>query len=240
MKYQLPLTLLVLGSVVAATGCSHPTPGPDKTAIGGMLGAGWGAGAGAIVGHQIGFTGEGVAIGSAIGLVQGALAGFSADSLEGAQVEYEQRLQELHAQNDANRLQIQSLQYALDRSQDLETLASLYQVYFDDNQTNFRAGSADQLAHLANAIKQLRTPFTVHVVGHADDSGASDYNKRLSEARARSVQDFLAAQGISMDQIAVNSRGSNLPVASNMTPEGRQLNRRVDIFVTKRQYAASR
>lgn len=66
------------------------------------------------------------------------------------------------------------------------------------------------------------------VVGHTDGQGTEDYNKTLSEKRARAVEKELATRlpGVTF---AVEGRGWHEPVASNKTEEGRALNRRVTI-----------
>ena len=71
------------------------------------------------------------------------------------------------------------------------------------------------------------------VVGHADDSGNPEYNQQLSEARAREVAGYLMSRGISKDRITQKAMGSSNPIASNASQTGRQLNRRVDVYVGK-------
>ena len=66
-------------AVLFISGCSNPQPGPDKTAAGAVLGAGWGAGAGAVIGNQVNYGGEGAAIGAGFGFVQGGLEGAGYD-----------------------------------------------------------------------------------------------------------------------------------------------------------------
>ena len=63
--------------------------------------------------------------------------------------------------------------------------------------------------------------------GHTDSIGTDAYNMGLSERRASSVADFLAAEGVT--GINIVGHGESDPVASNDTEEGRAMNRRVDI-----------
>jgi len=84
---------------------------------------------------------------------------------------------------------------------------------------------------IADAIKTNPAAAVVHVIGHTDDSGNIEHNKELALARAREVTSYLGGRGISMDQIKVSSYGAERPIATNATPQGRQLNRRVDIFI---------
>jgi len=72
----------------------------------------------------------------------------------------------------------------------------------------------------------------IDVVGHTDSTGASAYNQRLSEARATSVLEFLAAEGVKRERMVAVGRGESQPVASNATVQGRAANRRVEIVIT--------
>jgi len=60
----------------------------------------------------------------------------------------------------------------------------------------------------------------------------SDANLRLSEQRADTVRNYLVDQGVTGTRIASIGYGETRPKATNDTPEGRQLNRRVEIHVT--------
>ena len=68
------------------------------------------------------------------------------------------------------------------------------------------------------------------VVGHTDSTGDAGYNQSLSEQRAAAVQAFLKAAYPNVN-ITSSGLGEETPVATNSTPEGRQLNRRVEIEV---------
>lgn len=227
MKRVLLPLLLILAS------CSNPQPGPDKTATGTVLGAGWGAGAGAIIGHQLSYAGEGAAIGAGFGLVNGAMNGFGFDSIENVQLEHEKQLASLKLQNQHNGEQLAGLQRKLDDAIASDAHVGISHLYFDPDSSNLRAGSMSNLEAIANNLLARVQGYNVHVVGHADDSGTPDYNQRLSEARARTVSAYLAQKGVALDQMKVQSKGSQQPLASNSTETGRQLNRRVDIYLSK-------
>jgi outer membrane protein OmpA-like peptidoglycan-associated protein len=78
---------------------------------------------------------------------------------------------------------------------------------------------------------EITDAYMVVIVGHTDSSGDPKYNMWLSRERARSVADYLISTGINEDQVRIIGRGSNEPIASNDTREGRMQNRRVDILV---------
>ncbi|HIQ40433.1 MAG TPA: OmpA family protein [Sulfurivirga caldicuralii] len=69
--------------------------------------------------------------------------------------------------------------------------------------------------------------------GHTDNVGSEAYNKTLSERRAQAVKNYLVSQGITADRIEIVGYGESQPIADNSTPEGRQLNRRVEIKLIK-------
>ncbi len=71
----------------------------------------------------------------------------------------------------------------------------------------------------------------VQIIGHTDSDGEASYNLRLSERRANAVADILQANGVSYARITTVGQGENNPIASNLTPEGKAQNRRVEIVV---------
>jgi outer membrane protein OmpA-like peptidoglycan-associated protein len=219
-------TLLFLSACAA-------TPGPDKTIGGAVLGAAWGAGAGAVIGNQLpgSPTGEGAAIGSGFGLVSGAAAGLGYDTIEDSQIEQENELEALRAQNSMNADQLDKIQSKLDYSRNGSNTGAAYTIYFDTDATSMRSGSISQLETIADAIKINPYAHSISITGHSDDSGTPEHNLQVAEARARSVAASLETRGIATDQVKVVSAGSTKPVATNTTPEGRQLNRRVEIVV---------
>jgi outer membrane protein OmpA-like peptidoglycan-associated protein len=72
---------------------------------------------------------------------------------------------------------------------------------------------------------------TVDVIGHTDNTGSADYNQDLSARRASAVAGVLLEQGVDPARVRSFGRGENEPVATNLTPEGRQQNRRVEIII---------
>jgi OOP family OmpA-OmpF porin len=67
--------------------------------------------------------------------------------------------------------------------------------------------------------------------GHTDSSGSAAYNQQLSERRAKAVRDYFVSKGIPGSQIETLGYGEEMPRVSNITPEGRAINRRVDIRI---------
>ena len=69
------------------------------------------------------------------------------------------------------------------------------------------------------------------VGGHADSTGSVNFNQTLSANRALSVANYLQSQGVQSNRLMSRGYGSELPVAGNDTPAGRQMNRRVELDI---------
>ncbi len=72
---------------------------------------------------------------------------------------------------------------------------------------------------------------TAQVIGHTDSDGDAGYNLDLSQRRAQSVANVLIGEGVPGSRIQVIGRGEDQPIASNLTPEGKAQNRRVEIVI---------
>jgi outer membrane protein OmpA-like peptidoglycan-associated protein len=111
-------------------------------------------------------------------------------------------------------------------------IINMSEVLFDTAQYSLRPLARERLAKVAGII--LGHPgLTLAVEGHTDSVGGDVYNQTLSEERAGSVRDFLIQQGMSEESSApAKGFGETMPVASNDTAAGRQLNRRVELIVS--------
>ena len=72
---------------------------------------------------------------------------------------------------------------------------------------------------------------SVTVVGHTDNTGSAAYNQDLSLRRANAVTGVLTSAGVEPFRIRAFGAGEDSPIASNLSPEGRAQNRRVDITI---------
>ncbi|MBD8634708.1 OmpA family protein [Stenotrophomonas sp. CFBP 13725] len=107
-------------------------------------------------------------------------------------------------------------------------------VLFDFDKSNIRPDAASLLDTLAGALKDVKSTG-MQVRGHTDSKGADADNQQLSERRAASVVAALRERGTAQ-QADAKGYGETEPVAPNEiegkdNPGGRQLNRRVEIFV---------
>jgi outer membrane protein OmpA-like peptidoglycan-associated protein len=78
---------------------------------------------------------------------------------------------------------------------------------------------------------QDNTEIKVEISCHTDNTGSAVANTRLSEARAKSVVQYLTSHGIDPQKLVYKGYGLAQPIASNKTAAGRQMNRRVEFKI---------
>jgi len=110
-------------------------------------------------------------------------------------------------------------------------------VLFDFDRWNIKPVAEEDLQKVALIIRE-KVKGKVTIDGHTDSKGSHNYNQELSERRARSVKDWLVDHGgIPTDFMDARGFGETQPVAPNShsngsdNPEGRALNRRVQIVI---------
>jgi OmpA-OmpF porin, OOP family len=107
-------------------------------------------------------------------------------------------------------------------------------------QVHFATGKATILADSYNLLQQVADVVIksgvkkIRVEGHTDNRGDKAANQALSEARARSVAEYLVSQGFEPGRIESQGYGDSRPVAPNLTARGRELNRRVEFIVVEK------
>jgi len=88
------------------------------------------------------------------------------------------------------------------------------------------------LSKVQRAIGEFQDASVV-IEGHTDSVGSKESNDILSKKRANAVKDYLIAnKTIAASKVVARGYGSEKPLASNATPEGRAANRRIDVIVT--------
>jgi phosphate transport system substrate-binding protein len=88
--------------------------------------------------------------------------------------------------------------------------------------------SGDDVARLRTFIReQARNGYRIMFVGHTDNVGSADANRRLLISRARGIANQVLGPH---NNAIVLGYGSDYPIASNDTEDGKQLNRRVDVW----------
>jgi len=177
-------------------------------------GAGIGAAVGLLTGIIIGGDRKRLLLASGIGALTGGLVGNYMD------------------REDAKlRAQLQGTGVSVTRVGDQIILNMPGNVTFATNSHNISADFFDVLNSVALVLNEFDQTY-VDVIGHTDSTGSLEHNQRLSERRADSVARYLKSQQVLPERILTRGMGPNSPVASNDTPEGRSLNRRVEIILT--------
>jgi outer membrane protein OmpA-like peptidoglycan-associated protein len=110
----------------------------------------------------------------------------------------------------------------------------LADALFDFDKSDLRPDAEETLKAALPALAKA-TGRVSRVEGHTDGKGSNAYNKPLSEARAVTIRNWLAAGGAIPAATPTKGLGKRFPIAPNTTPDGRddpagrQKNRRVDI-----------
>lgn len=208
----------ILGGALLVSGCTDPArlgPGdasdPNQNQRqGAFFGAVLGAGVGAIASSD---KAKGALVGAAAGAIAGGAIGGMLDR-QAAELREELANDDITVVNTGESLIVslpQDITFAVDSS-------------------DVRPDLQGELGKVANHL--LKYPDSmVQVVGHTDNTGSAEYNRGLSLRRANSVADILQMGGVTYDRLEVMGEGDTLPVATNLTEEGRAQNRRVEIIV---------
>lgn len=111
-----------------------------------------------------------------------------------------------------------------------ETKVILKNLFFEVAMADILPASEPTLEELYQFLLN-NTKVNIQIVGHTDNSGNANYNQRLSQNRAKAVQDALIKKGIDASRLSWLGKGANEPIATNVTEEGRAKNRRVEIVI---------
>jgi OOP family OmpA-OmpF porin len=105
-------------------------------------------------------------------------------------------------------------------------------VFYEYNKARILPKSFQLLKDVATVMKD-RPTMEVRIEGHTDSTGSRNHNKRLSAQRADSVRQFLMKEGVDSSRMVSVGYGPDQPLSSNRTETGREMNRRVEFFITK-------
>jgi outer membrane protein OmpA-like peptidoglycan-associated protein len=203
----------------------------SNTTKGGIIGGTSGTALGALVGNLVGgshkgtSTAIGAAVGAAVGTTAGVLIGkkmdkakAAAEAIEGAEVE---------SVTDNNGLQ--AVKVTFDSG-----------ILFSSGNSTLSSDAKASLSKFANNVLKQNTDMDVAIYGYTDNTGwknstaeqSTQKNLNLSQERAQSVSTYLLSCGVGSSQVKnVEGQGEANPVASNDTAEGREQNRRVEVYL---------
>ena len=210
----------LLSATLVFSGCGNM----NNTTKGGLIGGGGGAALGAIIGGIAGH-GKGAAIGAAVGTGAGVLIGKKMDkaAAEAAQIQGAQ----VEQVTDNNGLQ--AVKVTFDSG-----------ILFNTGNASLSPQAKSALSKFANNVLNQNRGMDVSIYGYTDNQGwrnstaeqSIQKNLNLSQERAQSVASYLLSCGASTSQIkSVEGLGQADPIANNDTAEGRQQNRRVEVYM---------
>ena len=211
---QKKLLAISLALVVGLGACTTDPYTGEKEASKTAMGAGIGAAAGGLIGAATGGSRSAILLGVGIGALAGGGVGYYMDR-----------------QEDKLRAQLQNTGVSVTRNGDNIILNMPGNVTFATDSSNVSANFYPVLDSVALVINEFEKTY-IDINGHTDSTGAESYNQTLSEARASSVARYLESQKVVPQRIVTRGMGESQPIADNDTPEGRALNRRVEIILT--------
>ena len=211
---KMKITTLFMCFVLMFDSCA------TKQGSGALLGAGGGAVIGGIIGAIAGHgkgAAVGAAIGGAVGAGAGAIIGKHMDKVA-AETAAQVKNAKVEQVTDANGLK--AVKVTFDSG-----------ILFATNKAELNQSSKNELAKFSTVLKKNADCY-VDIYGHTDSTGNDGINIPLSNQRAQSVVAYLENCGVSASQFKnVVGKGSSDPVARNDTKSGRQLNRRVEVYM---------
>lgn len=107
----------------------------------------------------------------------------------------------------------------------------LEKVFFATGKASIKKRSFGLLNQVAAVLKAYPKMTKIRVEGHTDDRGKDQANLKLSEARAKSVVDYLVGQGVAAERLVSKGYGETKPIEPNKTRAGRGANRRVEFTI---------
>lgn len=212
MTFKTPV-VIACAALMGLTACDpYPQGNPDNTRTR------TGAATGAVIGGLIGATSNSstrplaTVAGAAVGAAIGGAIGQSLD----------RQAADLRAQTSGNIGVVNAGDHlVVTMPQDL-LFATDSAAVRPDLQADLRAVAGNLLQYPNSRIE---------VIGHTDSTGDAGYNRSLSARRAQSVASVLIGAGVPGSRIATIGRGEDAPIATNLSPEGRAQNRRVEIVI---------
>ena len=214
MNNRTRLVSLGLISVLGLAACEPAylqDPNQNRTRDGAIVGGMLGGFLGAISSDNN--RGRNAVLGAAAGAALGGAIGYSLDQ-QAADLRASMANQDISIVNRGDHLMVTMPEGIL----------------FDTDSAAIRAGLQADLRAMARNLQEYRNS-TVDVIGHTDKTGSAEYNQDLSARRASAVAGVLLEAGVDPARVRSFGRGENEPVATNLTPEGRQQNRRVEIII---------
>lgn len=109
----------------------------------------------------------------------------------------------------------------------------LKNIQFSKGTAEFEDARSIQVLDQLLEFMQENEKIKIRLEGHTDNAGDPGLNKDLSFKRASKIRAYLTLKGINFERIRISGWGGTRPIADNSTEEGRELNRRVEMYIEK-------
>lgn len=202
-------------SIAVLSGCANMS----ETQKGTAQGAGIGAVGGALIGAALGGS-KGAATGAVLGGAAGAGGGYI----------WSKKMQD---QKAAMEKATAGTGVAVTQTTDNRLKLDIpSDVSFDTGRSAIKPSFGPILNQFATSLNQ-NAVTTVTIIGHTDSTGSDAINNPLSVDRAEAARDYLVSRGVARNRISTDGRDAREPIADNNTQQGRDKNRRVEIYVAE-------
>ena len=159
-------------------------------------------------------------------------AGAAQSSANQAQTSADQAGTVAQAAGDAALMNAAAVEMVNKRVSDLDDYTTVAEavIYYPSGKSDLDDAAKADLDKLA-ALTSSTTGYMIEIAGYASKSGSKEFNQQLSEDRAETVAQYLRnTANVPLRRIiAPAGYGSTHPDAANEDPQGRELNRRVDV-----------
>ena len=205
--------------VVLAIGVLSGCANMSETQQGTAKGAGIGAVAGAVLGAAVGGS-RGAATGAVLGGAAGAVGGNI----------WSKKMQDQKAAMEKATV---GTGVAVTQTSDNRLKLDIpSDVSFDVGRSAIKSNFDPILNQFGSTLVQ-HPETTISITGHTDSTGSEAINNPLSFDRANAARDYLVGRGVARNRISTDGRGAREPIADNGTSQGRDKNRRIEIYVAE-------
>lgn len=216
MKNISVIAMALLMSVSSIFTSCESIKNTNKTQRGAGIGAVAGAVLGGVLGNNIGKGGNG-----AMGAVLGGVIGGAAGGVIGNKMDKQARqIDEALPGAEVERV-----------GEGIKLVLNENAVRFDTNKSTLTAAAKANLDKLIPVFQEY-ADTNITIFGYTDNTGAAEYNLKLSGERAAAVKSYLASKGLAGARFTISGMGIEDPIADNATAEGRSKNRRVEFAIT--------
>jgi OmpA-OmpF porin, OOP family len=108
----------------------------------------------------------------------------------------------------------------------------LSHLIFSQGKAYIEPQSYQELDEVVSMMKDNER-IIIQLEGHTDHVGSAEANFKLSEKRVEAVKKYFVSKGISKNRVKTKAFGGSQPLTHEMTPEARNLNRRVEMRILK-------